>query len=109
MELTKELYKVACKSGEALEFLINLLQPLAPPHRARAVRFNGNTIMIADAGWPEYKEEYCAVEEVEFGVMVNGKSAGRELMRWTSRGNGLGQSANTIDAVMKQIEGRAGR
>ncbi len=106
MELTNELYKWPTQKREALEILLKLLHPLAPHITHELYEIMGGKDMIAEAGWPEYKEEYCAVEEVEFVFMVNGKLRGRELMPVDVDEETAWAKAQTIDAVMKQIEGK---
>ena len=106
MELTNELYKQPVKKREAVEALLKLLQPFAPHITHELYELLGHETMIADAGWPEFKEEFCAVEEVEFVIQINGKLRGKALLPVDVDADAAWEAAQAIESVQKQLEGK---
>jgi len=106
MELTNELYKWPHQKREAVEALLKLLQPFAPHVTHELFERLGHREMVADAGWPEYKDEYCAVEEIEFVVQVNGKLRGKVMLPVDVDEAAAWEAVQQIDAVQVQIAGK---
>lgn len=106
MELTNELYKQPVQKREAVETLLKLLHPFMPHLTHELFERLGNEQMVADAGWPVWNEDYCAAEEIEFVVQVNGKLRGRVLLPVDVDQEAAWEAASRIEAVAKQLEDR---
>ena len=103
MELTNELYKWEKPKREAVETLLKLLHPFAPHLTHELYAQLGNEKLIADDGWPEFKEEFCAVEEIEFVIQVNGKVRGKAMLPVDVDEETAWEAAQKIDAVQAQL------
>ncbi len=106
MELTNDLYKWKVQKKEAIETLLKLLQPFAPHLTHELFERLGNKEMVADAGWPEWNDEYCAVEEIEFVVQVNSKVRGRVKLPIDVDQEMAWAEAAKMEAVQKHLEGK---
>lgn len=60
-----------------LEPLPVLLSPYAPHLAEELWELLGNEQSIAAASWPEFNEEYLAVEQVQYSLLINGKVSRR--------------------------------
>ncbi|NLH47464.1 MAG: leucine--tRNA ligase [Myxococcales bacterium] len=105
MELTNELYKWPQQKKEALESLLKLLHPFAPHLTHELFERLGNSVLLADAGWPEWNEDYCAVEEIELVIQINGKLRGRAMMPIDVDEAGAWAKASELEGVKKYLEG----
>jgi leucyl-tRNA synthetase len=106
MELTNELNKWSVQKKEALETLLKLVAPFAPHIAHELFERLGHDVMVADAGWPEWDESHCAVDEIEFVVQVNGKLRGKAVMPVDVDADTAWETAQAIDTVQKQLEGK---
>ena len=106
MEMTNEINKWETLPREAVETLLKLLQPFAPHIAHELFEVLGHDMMIADAGWPTWNEAYCAADEIEFVVQINGKVRGRVLLPVDIDEAGAWEAAARIDTVQKQLAGR---
>jgi leucyl-tRNA synthetase len=106
MELTNDLYKWPAPKREAVETLLKLLQPFAPHLTHELFERLGNRPLLADAGWPQWNDEYCAVEKIEFVVQINGKLRGRVMLPVDVTADAAWDAAKDLEGVTKFLEGK---
>jgi leucyl-tRNA synthetase len=106
MELTNEMYKWPAPKREALEILLKLMQPFAPHLAHELFERLGNAAPIVDAGWPEWNEDFCAVEEVEFVVQILGKIRGKVMLPVDADEATVWNAVKDLDSVKKHLEGK---
>lgn len=86
MIFTNEFVKSVPRPVEALRILLPLISPFAP-HIAEelwerlATKFSGFEGHASTQPWPAYEEKYLVVDEVEYGVQVNGKMKDRLVVK----------------------------
>jgi leucyl-tRNA synthetase len=86
MIFTNELVNVRPRPVAGLRILLPLLSPFAP-HIAEELwerlgeKFPGFDDHASSQAWPVHEEKFLEVDEVEYGVQVNGKVRDRMLVR----------------------------
>ena len=86
MIFTNEFVKGVPRPVEALRILLPLLSPFAP-HMAEelwlrlAAKFPGFEGRASTQSWPVYEEKFLVVDEIEYGVQVNGKVRDRIVVK----------------------------
>ncbi len=103
MVYVKGLQQWEIVKREALEILLKLLHPFAPHVAHELFKRLGNEILVADAGWPNWNEQYCQVEEIEFVFTVNGKPRGKSRQSVDITAEQAWAVANEIEAVTSFI------
>jgi len=106
MELTNDLYKWPAQKKAAIEILLKLLHPFAPHMAHELFEKLGHRQQIAEAGWPEWIEDYCRTEEIEFVFQINGKLRGKAMLPVDVGEDDAVAAAHKIEAVQKQLEGK---
>lgn len=76
MILVNELYKMDCRSEEALRPLVQVLAPFAPHLAEELWEKMGGKGLCALAPWPKYDPALVTDDTVTIGVQVNGKMRG---------------------------------
>jgi len=114
MELVNEIYRVeeAVAQGagraafrEALETIVQLLNPFTPHISEEMWARLGHTEPLVRTCWPAFDAETAREDEVELAVQVNGRVRGRITV---PRGAGEEEvRAQALECVADQLKGRA--
>ncbi len=111
MIFTNEFVNSRPRPVTGLRILLPLLSPFAP-HLAEELwerlgqkfpRFEGQA---SSQRWPVYEEKFLVVDEVEYGVQVNGKVRDRILVRKDASDAELEESALAAPKVREAITGK---
>jgi leucyl-tRNA synthetase len=111
MVFTNEFVNSSPRPVAALRILLPLLSPFAP-HIAEelwtrvAEKFPGFDGRASLQRWPDYDEKFLAVEEVEYGVQVNGKVRARIRAKKQASDTELEKSALMTPKAREAIAGR---
>ena len=77
MEFVNELTKLEKRPKDAIEALLQVLNPFAPHLTEEAWQALGHTETLFHAPWPTYDESCLTEDTVEIAVQVNGKIKAR--------------------------------
>lgn len=111
MIFTNEFVNLRPRPVAGLRILLSLLSPFAP-HLAEELwerlgqKFPGFEGQASSQRWPVYDEKFLAVDEVEYGVQVNGKVRDRILVRKDASDAELEESALAAPKVREVIGGK---
>ena len=111
MIFTNEFVNLRPRPLAALRILLPLLSPFAP-HLAEELwmsireKFPGFEGHVSRQDWPRYDEKFLVVEDVEYGVQVNGKVRDRVRVRKEASAAELEETALTTPKVREAIAGR---
>ncbi len=111
MIFTNELVNSRPRPVAGLRILLTLLSPFAP-HLAEELwerlgeRFSGFDGRASSQHWPEYDENLLAMDEVEYGVQINGKVRDRMLARKDATDEALQESALATPKVREAVAGQ---
>jgi leucyl-tRNA synthetase len=89
-----------------------VLSPFAP-HLAEELwerlgeRFSGFEGRASTQRWPDYDEDLLALDEVEYGVQINGKVRDRILARTDASDTDLEKSALAAPKIREAIAGKS--
>jgi leucyl-tRNA synthetase len=112
MIFTNEFVNLRPCPVAGLRILLPLLSPFAP-HIAEELwerlgeKFPGFESRASSQRWPLYDEEFLAVDEVEYGVQVNGKVRDRMHARKDASDADLEEFALAAPKVREAIAGKA--
>lgn len=107
MELVNAAYKETAISRASVEALLLLLQPYAPHMTEELWERLGHKTSMATATWPIFDATLTVEDEVIISVQVNGKLRGTLTLPIAAAKESVIASAKAIDAVKRQIEGKA--
>ena len=112
-----ERKETICVVREAIESLVLMLAPFAPPIAEEMWELLGNSTGLTDAPWPEFNAEVARTDEVVIPVQVNGKVRDRvtvptdvsddELQRIALAAAGV--QAHTAGKTVKKVVVAKGR
>ena len=111
MICTNEFTGTKPRPVEALRVLLPLLSPFAP-HLAeeiwmqlgkRFTRFGG---LASQAKWPEWNEEYLAIDEVSYALQVNGKVRGHLMLPISANKGDVEKAALTDSSLAPHLAGK---
>ena len=111
MIFTNEFVNLRPRPAAGLRILLPLLSPFAP-HIAEELwerlgeKFPGFESRASSQRWPTYDERFLAVDEVEYGVQVNGKVRDRMHARKDASDAELEESALAAPKVREAITGK---
>jgi leucyl-tRNA synthetase len=111
MIFTNEFVNLRPRPVAGLRILLPLLSPLAP-HLAEELwerlgqKFPGFEGQVSSQRWPVHEEKFLLVEEVEYGVQVNGKLRDRILVRKDASDAELEESSLAAPKVREAIAGK---
>ncbi|MFZ0711761.1 MAG: leucine--tRNA ligase [Terrimicrobiaceae bacterium] len=111
MIFTNEFVNLRPRPVAGLRILLPLLSPFAP-HMADELwtrlreKFPGFEGRASSQRWPHYDEKFLAVDEVDYGVQVNGKVRDRIQARKDASDAQLQESALAAPRVREAIAGR---
>jgi len=106
MIFVNEFSKDRPRSREAMETFVLLLSPFAPHMCEELWQRLGHEESLAYHPWPEWKEEYLRLEEIELPVQVNGKPRARIRVPAGASDDQIREAALANDRVQKFIEGK---
>jgi leucyl-tRNA synthetase len=112
MIFTNEFVNLRPRPVAGLRILLPLLSPFAP-HLAEELwerlgqKFPGFEGQASSQRWPVHDEKFLAVNEVEYGVQVNGKVRDRILVRKDASDAELEKSALAAPKVREATAGKA--
>jgi len=93
-------------SVESARSFARLLAPLAP-HLAEEIWSRlGGQASIAYAGWPDYDESLLRTDEVQIGLLVNGKARGEALVAKTAGQEEAIAAARNNPKVAAHLDGK---
>lgn len=107
MIFVNELYKTECHSRLALAPLVQLLQPFAPHTAEQLWEKLGETGLVVNAAWPQFKAELCRDDSVTMGVQVNGKMRGTIELAVDANENTALTEAMKLSTVISALSGKA--
>ncbi len=111
MVFTNEFVNATPRPVAALRILLPLLSPFAP-HAAEelwhrlAEKFTGFDGTASTQPWPQYEEKFLIVDEVEYGVQVNGKVRDRITVKKDATEAEIEQIALATDKVRESLAGK---
>jgi leucyl-tRNA synthetase len=111
MILTNEFVNSRPRPVAGLRILLPLLSPFAP-HIAEELwarlgeKFSGFAGCASSQGWPVHDEKFLAVDEVEYGVQVNGKVRDRVRVRKDALDAELEECALAAPKVRETVSGK---
>ncbi len=111
MIFTNELVNSRPRPVAGLRILLTLLSPFAP-HLAEELwerlgeRFSEFDGRASSQRWPDYDENLLAMDEVEYGVQINGKVRDRMLVRKDATDEELKDSALATPKVRQAVAGQ---
>jgi leucyl-tRNA synthetase len=107
MIFTNHLFALTQPPREAFEKLVLCLAPFAPHLAEELWQGLGHQGSISAASWPAHDEAWCADEEVEVPVQVNGKVRGRVVLA-TDASQEDARAAAMIDrAIQAAVQGKS--
>jgi len=112
MIFTNEFVNSRPRPVAGLRILLPLLSPFAP-HLAAELwerlgeKFPGFEGRASSQRWPLYEEKFLAVDEVEYGLQINGKVRDRMLARKGASDAELEKSALAAPKVREAIAGKS--
>ncbi|MEM0897724.1 MAG: leucine--tRNA ligase [Verrucomicrobiota bacterium] len=115
MVCTNELTQLEKRPVRAVATLLQLLNPFAPHlseelHELLANKFPSlHQTEIARQTWPEYKDEFLVVDEIEMVVQVNGKLRDRIVVKKESSKEEIERTALACEKVQPFTEGKTVR
>ena len=111
MICTNEFTATKPRPVEALRVLLTLLSPFAP-HLAEEIwmqlgeRFTGFGGLASQAKWPEWNEEYLAIDEVSYALQVNGKVRGHLMLPISANKGDVEKAALTDSSLAPHLAGK---
>ena len=111
MVCTNEFVNANPRPVGALRVLLPLLSPFAP-HLAEelwerlAQKFPGFDGRASTQPWPVHEEKFLVVDEVEYGIQVNGKVRDRVTVRNDATDSEIEQTALALPKVQEAIAGK---
>jgi leucyl-tRNA synthetase len=111
MIFTNEFVNLRPRPVASLRILLPLLSPFAP-HITEELwerlgeKFPGLENRASSQRWPPYEERFLAVDEVQYGVQVNGKVRDRMLARNDASNAELEESALAAPKVREAVAGK---
>ena len=111
MICTNEFTATKPRPVEALWVLLTLLSPFAP-HLAEEIwmqlgkRFAGFGGLASQAKWPEWNEEYLAIDEVSYALQVNGKVRGHLMLPISANKGDIEKAALTDSSLAPHLAGK---
>jgi leucyl-tRNA synthetase len=111
MICTNEFTATKQRPVEALRVLLPLLSPFAP-HLAEEIwmqlgkRFTGFGGLASQAKWPEWNEEYLAIDEVSYALQVNGKVRGHLMLPISANKGDVEKAALTDSSLAPHLAGK---
>lgn len=111
MICTNEFTATKPRPVEALRVLLPLLSPFAP-HLAEEIwmqlgkRFTGFGGLASQAKWPEWNEEYLAIDEVSYALQVNGKVRGHLMLPISANKGDVEKAALTDYSLVPHLAGK---
>jgi len=112
MVFTNEFVNASPRPVAALRVLLPLLSPFAP-HLAEelwgrlATQFTGFEGRASTQPWPAYEEKFLVVDEVEYGVQVNGKVRDRITTKKDATDAEIEQLALASSKVQESVVGKS--
>ena len=91
---------------EAVEFLVQVVGPMAPHLGEEAWQALGHDTMLADTPWPSADASLIVDETVTMAVQVNGKTRGTIEVARNSSKEDAEAAAMSLDAVARQLKGK---
>ena len=91
---------------EAVEFLVQIVGPMAPHLGEEAWQALGHDTMLADTRWPSADASLIVDETVTMAVQVNGKTRGTIEVARNSSKEDAEAAAMSLDAVARQLKGK---
>ena len=109
MICVNELTELKCDKRKILEPLCILVSPFAPHIAEELWSLLGHSLTIADASWPELKEEYLVEMSVEYPVSINGKLRFKLELPVDMPADEMEQRVLEHEITMKWLEGKPAR
>lgn len=115
MELVNMMYAIDEKKQSdktpgikklALETVIILLSPIVPHFSEEIWQALGHDGSVLNAGWPGYREDALAKDDVQVVIQVNGKLRSRFLAPVDSKDDALKETALGDEKIQKFINGK---
>lgn len=107
MSLLNELRRLNCyKKGILLDFL-RLLAPFAPHISEELWQLLGQEGSVHKQAYPQHKEEYLQVQEIEYPICVNGKVRSHYSFGIAANKKEIEETALGLEEVQRWIEGKA--
>ena len=92
-----------------LEALCKMLSPFVPHFAEEIWEALGCDGALIDAGWPEWREDALAADEVLIVVQVNGKLRGKITVAADAEDEAIKAAAMEVEGAQKFIEGKTVR
>jgi leucyl-tRNA synthetase len=93
-------------SLESARAIVRLLAPLAPHLAEEAWHKLGGKESVAHAGWPEHDESLLVTDEVNIGLLVNGKARGEVTLSKNADQDAALAAARGNAKVAAHLEGK---
>jgi leucyl-tRNA synthetase len=106
MIFMNQLSKEESLSLDSAKDFVRLLAPLAPHLAEEAWHKLGGQGSVAFAGWPTYDEELLKTDEVQIGLLVNGKPRGEAKVSKTASQEDVLAIAHQHEKVSAHLEGK---
>ena len=106
MIFMNHLAKAESLSVESAKAFVRLLAPLAPHLAEEAWHKLGGEGSVSLAGWPTYDESLLKTDEVQIGLLVNGKPRGEATVSKSAREDEVLALARQDEKVAAHLEGK---
>jgi leucyl-tRNA synthetase len=106
MICVNELSSLKCNKRVILQDLVIILSPYAPHISEELWHLLGNKGSIANAKFPQWKEEYIAEDSFEYPVSINGKTRATINLPINLSNQEIEQRVLELETVQKWLEGK---